>query len=52
MRLGVRGALGLFLSALLLWWVLKDVDLRQVWRVLAHSNALLWLACTAAAMSG
>ncbi|HLA91714.1 MAG TPA: lysylphosphatidylglycerol synthase transmembrane domain-containing protein [Gemmatimonadaceae bacterium] len=49
MRLGVRGALGLFLSALLLWWVLKDVDLRQVWRVLAHSNALLWLACTAAA---
>ncbi len=46
MRVDWRGALGIGLSALLLWWVLRGTDLREVWRILASSSPLLWLLCT------
>lgn len=46
MRLAWRGAIGILLSAVLLWWVLKDQDLARVWAALAGSNAALWVACT------
>ncbi len=46
MRVDWRGALGIGLSALLLWWVLRGTDLREVWRSLASSSPLLWLLCT------
>jgi uncharacterized protein (TIRG00374 family) len=45
-RFGWRGALGIAISAALLWWVLKDQDLARVWAALAGSNLLLWAACT------
>jgi uncharacterized protein (TIRG00374 family) len=41
MKLGWRGALGFLLSALLLVWTLRGVDLREVWHVLAGSNVAL-----------
>ncbi|MCC7194739.1 MAG: flippase-like domain-containing protein [Gemmatimonadaceae bacterium] len=46
MRLGWRGAIGLLVSAALLWWVLRDADLPRVWIALRGSNASLWAACT------
>lgn len=46
MRSSWRGALGIVISAALLWWVLHDQDLPTLWATLAGSNALLWLACT------
>ena len=46
MRAGWRGALGILISAGLLWFVLKDEDLGRVWQVIANSNSLLWLLCT------
>ena len=49
MKFGWRGALGMLLSALLLWWTLHDVDLRAVMRVLSQSSVPLWIACTVAA---
>ncbi len=49
MKVGWRGALGILLSALLLWWTLRGVDLRDVWRVLSNSSIGLWAACTVAA---
>ena len=45
MRVGWRGALGILLSVALLWWTLRDQDLRAVWTVLEQSSALLWIAC-------
>ena len=51
MRLDWRGALGLGLSALLLWWTLRGAPLTEVWEVIAHSNALLFAAATAAGTS-
>ncbi len=46
MRFGWRGALGIALSAVLLWYTLRGVDLREVWTILATSNAALWVLCT------
>ncbi|MBM4194723.1 MAG: flippase-like domain-containing protein [Gemmatimonadetes bacterium] len=46
MRLDWRGVLGIGLSAVALWWVLRGADLHQIYTVLAASNAWLWLACT------
>jgi uncharacterized protein (TIRG00374 family) len=49
MKLGVRGALGLLLSAFLLWYVMKNTGPRAVWDLLSHSNLALWVACMVAA---
>ncbi|GDX86664.1 hypothetical protein LBMAG44_05770 [Gemmatimonadota bacterium] len=46
MRFGWRAALGIALSAGLLWWVVKDQDLVRVGAALAGSNLFLWAACT------
>lgn len=40
---------GFGLSALLLWWTLRGVNLADVWTVLRTSNALLFAACTVVA---
>jgi uncharacterized protein (TIRG00374 family) len=40
-RIPWRGALGVVLSVGLLVWVLRDVDIAEVWRILRASN--LWL---------
>ncbi|BAH38287.1 MAG TPA: TIGR00374 family protein [Gemmatimonas aurantiaca] len=40
---------GFALSALLLWWTLRSVDVQDVWRVLRTSNAVLFAACTVVA---
>lgn len=49
MRLGWRGALGIALSVFLLWLTLRDVDLREVWTILATSHPVLWIACVVSA---
>jgi uncharacterized protein (TIRG00374 family) len=49
MRLDWRGVLGILLSAALLTWVLWGTDLGEVWHILADSNPLLWVLCTATA---
>jgi hypothetical protein len=49
MKLGVRSALGLLLSAFLLWWVMKDTSPRAIWDLLSHSNFALWIGCMVAA---
>ena len=41
MKLDWRSALGIALSALLLWLTLRGVEFHEVWLVLSHSN--LWL---------
>ena len=46
MRLGWRGALGIALSAVLLWLVLRDQDLGRVWLAFTGSNFALWGAST------
>src|SRR5262245_20862782 len=43
MKLGWRGALGLLLSAGLLWWPSKDVPIADVRARLAESNVLLFV---------
>lgn len=45
MRFGWRGALGILVSAALLWWVLHGQDIGTLWRILSGSSALLWIAC-------
>lgn len=42
MKFDWKSGLGLALSALLLWWTLKDVSLGDVWTVLQGSNAMLF----------
>lgn len=49
MKLDWRGALGILLSGVLLWWTLRDVPLSDVWRVLESSNWLLFAASTVVA---
>lgn len=49
MKLDWRSALGIALSALLLWWTLRGQDLAAVWGVLAHSNVWLFALGTIAA---
>ncbi len=48
MRLGARGAIGIAVSALLLWYALKGIDVAQVVTALRGSNVLLWALCTIA----
>lgn len=49
MKLDWKGALGIVLSALLLWWTLREVSFADVWGVLRQSNVLLFLLSTVAA---
>ena len=49
MKFGWRGALGLVLSVLLLWWTLHDVAWGDVWRELRASNLPLFLAAATCA---
>lgn len=42
MKLDWKSGLGFALSAVLLWWSLKGVDLGEVWLVLRTSNVLLF----------
>jgi uncharacterized protein (TIRG00374 family) len=42
---GVRNALGISLSVLLLWWTMKDTSVRAVWAVLSQSSLPLWIGC-------
>lgn len=48
MRIDWRGALGIALSALLLWYVLHG-QVGEVVKVLSESNLWLWAACTVVA---
>src|SRR5476651_2602238 len=45
MKNSVRTALGILLSALLLWWTMKDTRVHAVWDVLSKSSLPLWIAC-------
>jgi hypothetical protein len=45
MKNGVRAALGVLLSALLLWWTMKGTSVHAVWEVLSKSSIPLWIAC-------
>lgn len=49
MKLNWRAALGIALSALLLWLTLRSVEFSDVWTVLRESNVLLFLLGTAVA---
>jgi uncharacterized protein (TIRG00374 family) len=49
MHVGWRAAAGLAVSALLLWWVLRDVSLSAVAAELARANPTLFLLSAAAA---
>lgn len=43
MKASWRSIAGIALSAVLLWWTLRDVSLSQVWNELAHSSIPLFL---------
>ena len=49
MKLDWRSALGLVLSALLLWWTLHGEPLGEVWLAIRGSNWWLWALSTVAA---
>ena len=46
MKLSWRGIIGIALSAVLLWWTLRDVSLAVVWQELRRSNGWLFLLAT------
>jgi len=46
MKMGARGALGIAVSALLLWFALKGIDFAQVVAALRGSDLVLWALCT------
>lgn len=46
MRLTWKGVVGIVLSAVLLWWTLRDVSLAVVWGELRRSNGWLFLLST------
>ncbi len=48
MKLGARGALGIAVSALLLWYALRGIDIAQVVSALRGSDLVLWALCTVA----
>ncbi|MBI1810173.1 MAG: flippase-like domain-containing protein [Gemmatimonadetes bacterium] len=43
MKFGWRGALGIAISVVLLWYTLRGEDIGRIWSVLSHSNGLLWI---------
>ncbi|HVF40194.1 MAG TPA: lysylphosphatidylglycerol synthase transmembrane domain-containing protein [Gemmatimonadaceae bacterium] len=49
MKGGLRSAIGIALSAILLWWTLRDVSLGTVWDTLSQSSLPLFLASAACA---
>lgn len=49
MKPGWRSAIGIALSAALLWWTLRDVSLATVWGELSHANLFLFLLSAACA---
>ena len=48
MKLGVKSALGIAVSVLLLWYAFKGIDLTQVVKALRGSDLVLWALCTIA----
>ena len=46
MKFDAKSALGILLSALLLWWTLRNESLSNVWQVLQQSNWILFLIGT------
>ena len=44
MKASWRSAIGIALSAVLLWWTLRDVSLATVWSELSHASIPLFLA--------
>lgn len=46
MKLDWKGALGILVSALLLWWTLRDVSFTDVWAVIRQSDMLLFILGT------
>jgi uncharacterized protein (TIRG00374 family) len=49
MKLGWRGALGIALSVIALWWTLRDIDFGSVVEHIRRSNAMLLALSTVAA---
>jgi uncharacterized protein (TIRG00374 family) len=43
LKLSWRSAIGITLSAVLLWWTLRDVSIAVVWRELSHASLTLFL---------
>ncbi|TVP76370.1 MAG: UPF0104 family protein [Gemmatimonadales bacterium] len=52
MKLDWKAILGIAISALLIWWVLRGVDLAEVWGHIRHAHWWLLLAAVAVATSG
>lgn len=52
MRWDWKATLGIVISVLLLWWVLRGVDAGEVWAVVSRANWWLLLASTAVTTSG
>ncbi len=44
MKASLRSAIGIALSAILLWWTLRDVSLATVWKELSQSSIPLFMA--------
>ena len=48
MRLGARGAIGIAVSAFLLWYAFRDIEIAKVVAALRGSDLFLWALCTIA----
>ncbi len=49
MKIDWKGAVGILISAVLLWWALHRVRFDEVWLALRHANIPLFIASSAAA---
>lgn len=52
MKRGIRSALGIALSVILLWWVLRDVSFREVLAQVAAADLLLLIASVVVSIAG